>query len=101
MEVLAFLTELSERSPIIIQNSSNPSSRKNLDVRPFDRTIVQGATFNMRGQLYRGHANATALFSSSVVSALGSQSDDPGSSPGWGKALCPWDGREKKCQLRF
>ena len=55
----------------------------------------------MRGQLYRGHANATALFSSSVVSALGSQSDDPGSSPGWGKALCPWDVREKKCELRF
>ena len=55
----------------------------------YDRTTVQGATFNMRGQLYRGHANATALFSSSVVSALGSQSDDPGSSPGWGKALCP------------
>ena len=27
-----------ERSPIIIQNSSNPSSRKNLDVRPYDRT---------------------------------------------------------------
>ena len=101
MEVLAFLTELSERSPITIQNSSNPSSRKNLDVRPFDRTTAQGATFNMRGQLYRGHANATALFSSSVVSALGSQSDDPGSSPGWGKALCPWDVREKKCQLRF
>ena len=101
MEVLAFLTELSERSPIIIQNSSNPSSRKNLDVRPFDRTTAQGATFNMRGQLYHGHANATALFSSSVVIALGSQSDDPGSSPGWGKALCPWDVREKKCQLRF
>ena len=101
MEVLAFLTELSERSPIIIQNSSNPSSRKNLDVRPFDRTTAQCATFNMRGQLYRGHANTTALFSSSVVSALGSQSDDPGSSPGWGKALCPWDVREKKCQLRF
>ena len=36
----------------------------------YDRTTVQGATFNMRGQLYRGNANATALFSSSVVSAL-------------------------------
>ena len=35
----------------------------------YDRTTVQGATFNMRGQLYRGHANATALFSSPVVSA--------------------------------
>ena len=26
-------------------------------------TTVQGATFNMRGQLYRGHTNATALSS--------------------------------------
>ena len=50
----------------------------------------------MRSQLYRGHANATALSSSPVVSALGSESDDPGSSPGRGKALCPWDMREKK-----
>ena len=89
------------RSPIIIQNSSNPSGRKNLDVRPYDRTTVQGATFNMRGHLYRGHANTTALFSSPVVSALGSESDDPVSSPGWGKVLCPWDVQEKKCELRF
>ena len=51
----------------------------------YDRTTVQGATFDMRGQLYRGHA--TALFSSPVVSALGSDSDDPGSSPGRDK-LC-------------
>ena len=51
-----FKAELAERSPIIIQNCSNPSSRKNLDVRPYDRMTVQGATFNMRGQLYRGHA---------------------------------------------
>ena len=49
---------------------------------------VRDATFNMHGQLYRGHANTTALFSSPVVSALGSESDDPGSSPGRGKALC-------------
>ena len=62
---------------------------------------VQGATFNMCGQLYCGHANAMALSSSPVVSALGSKSDDPGSSPGWDKALCPWDVREKKCELRF
>ena len=55
----------------------------------------------MRGQLYRGHANATALFSSSVVNALCCELDDPGSSPGWGKALCPWDVREKKYELRF
>ena len=50
----------------------------------------------MRGQLYRGHANATALSSSPVVSALGSESDDLGSSPGRGKVLCPWDVQEKK-----
>ena len=62
----------------------------------YDRTTVQGATFNMRGQLYRGHTNAMALFSSPVVSALGSESDDPGSSPGRGKALCTQDMREKK-----
>ena len=29
--------------------SSNPPSRKYLDVRPYDRTTVQGATFNMHG----------------------------------------------------
>ena len=50
---------------------------------------VQGATFNMCGQLYRGHANATALSSSPVVSALGTKSDDLGSSHGWGKVLSP------------
>ena len=50
-------------------------------------------------QLYRGHAKA--LSSSPVVSALGSESDDQGSSPGRGKALCPWDVREKKCELCF
>ena len=55
----------------------------------YDRTTVQGATFNMRGQLYCGHANATALSSSPVVSALGFKLDDPGSSPRRGKALCP------------
>ena len=64
----------------------------------YDRTTVQGATFNMRGQLYRGHANATALFSSPVVSALGSELDNPGSSPGRGKVFCPWDVWEKKMQ---
>ena len=42
----------------------------------------------MCGQLYCKHTNATALSSSLVVSALSSESDDPGSSPGWGKALC-------------
>ena len=75
------LAELVEHSPIIIQNSSNSSGRKNLDVRPYNCMTVQGATFNMHGQLYRGHTNAMALFSSLVVSALGSESDNPGSSP--------------------
>ena len=84
-----FIAELAERSPIIIQNSSNPSSWKNLDVWLYDCMTIQGATFNMCGQLFCGHANAMALFSSPVVSALGSESDDPGSSPGRGKALCP------------
>ena len=55
----------------------------------YDSTTVQGATFNMCGQLYCQHTNATALLSSPVVSALGSEMDDPGFSPGWGKALCP------------
>ena len=55
----------------------------------YDHTTVQGATFNMRGQLYSRHANTTALFSSPVVNALGSKLDDPGSSLGQGKALCP------------
>ena len=80
--------ELAERSPIIIQNSGNPSSQRNLDVEPYDCMTIRGATFNMHGQVYHGHANITALFSSPVVSALGSESDDPGASPGWGKALC-------------
>ena len=67
----------------------------------YDRTTVQGATFNMRGQLYRGHANATALFSSPVVSALGSESDDPGSSPGRGKVFCPWNVQEQNVSYAF
>ena len=65
------------------------------------RASVQGATFNMRDQLCRGRANATALSSSPVVSAPGSESDDPGSSPGRGKVLCPLEVREKKYELRF
>ena len=36
-----FIVELAKCSPIIIQNSSNPSSRKNLDVQPYDHTTVQ------------------------------------------------------------
>ena len=83
------IAELTEHSPIIIQNSSNPSSQKNLDVRPYDHTTVQSATFDMHGQLYHGHANASALSSIPVVSAVGSESDNLGSSPGWGKGVVP------------
>ena len=55
----------------------------------YNRTTVHGATFSVRGLLYRGHANAMALSSSPVVSALGSKSDNPRSSHGRGKALYP------------
>ena len=65
-------------------------------VRPYDRSTVQSATFKTRGHLYRGHVHAMALFGSPVVSALGFESDDLGSSPGRGKALCPRHVREKK-----
>ena len=87
--------ELAEDSPIIIQNSSNPSSQK---IWMYNHTTIQGATLNMHGQLYCGHTNATALFSSPVVSALGSESDDLGSSPGLGKVLFIRDVRGKKMQ---
>ena len=43
----------------------------------------------MHGELYCRHVNTMALSSSLVVSALGSELDDPGSSPVQGKALCP------------
>ena len=83
------MAELAERSPIIIQSgSSDPSTRKKFGLTT-ERRTAQGATFNMRGELYRGHANVTALSSSPVVSALGSESDDPSSSPNRGKALFP------------
>ena len=65
------------------------------------RPTVQDATFNMRGQLYRGHTNATALSSSLVVSALSSESDDPGSSPSRDKALCPKGLWEKNASFAF
>ena len=93
----SLIAELAERSPINIQNSSNPSANK---IWMYDHTTIQGATFNMHGQMYCVHTNAMALFSSPVVSALGSELDDPGSSPGWGKALCPCNVRgKKKCEL--
>ena len=91
------ILELAEHSPIITQNNSNPSSWKNLDVQPYDCMTVQGATFNTRGQLYH-RPWLCSVVQCSVLSALGSELDDPGSSPGRGKALCPWDvwGKKKK-----
>ena len=54
----------------------------------------------MRGQLYRGHTNAMALYSSPVVSALGSELDDPSSNPGWARH-CALETCEKKMRAPF
>ena len=68
----------------------------------YNCTTVQGAIFIMHGQLYCGHANAMALFSSPLVSALDSESEDLGSSPDQGTALCSWDMQgEKKASSAF
>ena len=82
--------ELTEYSPIINQIVVTHQAEK---IWMYDhmtvQLTVQDATFNMHGQLCWGHTNATALSSSLVVSALSSKLDNLGSSPGWGKALCP------------
>ena len=67
----------------------------------YDRTTVQGATFNIRGQLYRGHANATTLFSSPVVSALGSESDDLVLVLAGARHCALETCGKKQCELRF
>ena len=65
------IAEHAERSPIIIQNGSSiPSSQKKFGLMTV-RASAHGATFNMRGQLYRGHANATALSSSQCTGLRG------------------------------
>ena len=88
------MAELAERTPYLYKIVVTYQAEK---IWMYDRTTVQGVSFNMRGQLYRGLVTATALFGSPVASALGSESDpDPGSSPGQGKALCSWDVRGKK-----
>ena len=63
----------------------------------YDCMTIQGATFNMCGQLFCGHANATALFSSPVVSALGSELDDLARARCCALETC----RKKKCELCF
>ena len=80
------IVELAERSPIITQLAVTHQAEK---IWLYNRTTVQGAIFNMRGQLYHKHGNATALFNSPVVSALGSELDNPDSSRSRDKALCP------------
>ena len=40
-KIIAERAQLAQRSPIILQNSSNPSNWKNLDIRPYDRTTVR------------------------------------------------------------
>ena len=62
----------------------------------YDRTTVQGTTFHAWSTVPRARQRHGF-----VVSVLGSESDNPGSGPGRGKALCPWDVREKKSELRF
>ena len=78
------IVELAECNPIIIQNRSNPSSQKNLDLQLYDRMTnhIRCYFFHMRGQLNHGHTNTTALSSSLVVSTLSSKLDNLGSSPG-------------------
>ena len=65
----------------------------------YDHTTVQGATFDMRGQLYRRHANTMALFCSPVVNALGCESDDPGSSCGQDKFV--WEKKNASSAFRL
>ena len=72
---IVLIAALAERSPIIIQCGSNPSRRKNLDVRPcdrttqrpydrrpYDRTTVQGATEALYG-LYPQFKCMTFIYS--------------------------------------
>ena len=93
------MAELAERTPYLYKIVVTYQAEK---IWMYDRTTVQGVSFNMRGQLYRGLVTATALFGSPVASALGSESDpDPGSSPGQGKALRSWDVREKKMRAQL
>ena len=109
--ISAMIAELEEHSPIILQNSSNPSSRKNLDVRPYDlttlrpydrttvrpydRTTVRPYKVLLLTCVVNCTAGTPTLRHCSVVQ-WSVHSDYPRSSPGRGKALCSWDVREKK-----
>ena len=89
----SIIAKLAGRSPIIIQNSSNHQAEKNLDVRPY-KVLLLTCVVNCT-------AGTPTPRLCPVVSALGSESDDPGSSPGWGKALCPWNVRGKNASSAF
>ena len=62
-------------------------AEKNLDVRPYKVLLLTCVVNYIAG--------TPTLRLCLVVSALGSESDDPGSILGRGKALCPRDVREK------
>ena len=87
------IAELAERSPIIIQKSSNPWSRKNLDVQPYDRTTVRLYMVLLLTCVVNCTAGTPTPRLCPVVSALGSESDDPVSSPGRARrcALETWE----------
>ena len=40
LTISVLIAELAKHRPIILQNSSNPSSRKNLDIRLYDRMTI-------------------------------------------------------------
>ena len=87
---VAMIAELAERSPIIIQNgSSNPSSRKNLDLRPYDRPY--------KVLLLTCVVNCTAGTPTPRLCSVVQWSVHwAPSCPGQGKVLYPWDVQEKK-----
>ena len=99
--VRLIIVELAERSPIIIQSSSNPSSQKNLDLRPYDRSYKM-LLLTCVVICTPGTPNATALCSKQSssqctelrVGRLGFQS-----CPGQG--VVPLRRAGKKCELRF
>ena len=93
-----FIAELAEHSSIIIQNSSNPSSRKNLDVWPYGRTTVQlyDCTRSYFKHAWSTVPQACQCHSFVQWSVHWAPSQTTWVSPGQGKVLCPWNVREKK-----
>ena len=71
---IIMMAELAERSPIVIQNSSNPSSRENLDVRPYDRATD-------RTRCYLQHARLTVPRALSYNQSLNGHGEVANESP--------------------